>query len=49
MQTWVSVDEESRWKVTGMVSEKLLLDLSLRSFSWQYEENRISVCDWAGT
>jgi len=31
--TRVSDDEESRWRETGMVSEKMLLDLSLKSFS----------------
>lgn len=30
--TRVSVDEESRCRVTGMVSEKMLLDLSLKTF-----------------
>jgi len=32
----------------SMVSEKLLLDLSLKRFCWQYEENRIYMCDCAG-
>lgn len=47
--TRVLVDEESRWRETCMVSEKMLLDYSLKSFCWQYEENRISVFDCAGT
>jgi len=39
--TRVSVDEESKWRVISMVSEKLLFDLSSKFFFWQYEENMI--------
>ena len=47
--TRVSADEESRWRVTSLVSEKLLLDLSLKVFVGSMKKTGFSVCGCAGT
>ena len=41
--TRVLADEESRWILTGMVSEKLLLDLSIKVFSSSMKKTGFSV------
>lgn len=45
----ILVNEESRWRLTGMVSEKLLFDLSINFFASSMKKTRFFVCDYAGT
>lgn len=45
----VSADEESRWRVKSMVSDKLLLDLSIKAFAGSMKKIGFSVCDCAVT
>lgn len=45
----VLVDEESIWRVIGMVNDKLLLDLLINFFAGSMKKTRFFVCDCVGT